>query len=53
MKWEGTEIGLGVGEGVGIGEERKPILTGVAGFLEELTVMGVDTLVDTMFGMAR
>ena len=53
MKREGTEIGLGVGEGVGIGEERKPILTGVAGFLEELTVMGVDTLVDTMLGMAR
>ena len=38
---------------MGIGEERKPILTGVTGFLEEPTVMGVDTLVDTMFGMAR
>lgn len=48
-----TEIGLGVGEGARIDEEREPILIGVAGFLEGLMAMGVDTLVDTMFGMAR
>lgn len=51
---EGTEIGLGAGEGVvGIDEGRNPMAIGVAGFLEDPTVMGVDALVETMFGIAR
>ena len=51
---EGTETGLGVGEGgIKIEEERDPILIGVAGFLEDPTLMGVETLVETMLGMAR
>ena len=50
---EGTEIGLGVGEGRGIDEERDPMLMGVAGLLEDPTAIGVDTLVETMFGMTR
>ena len=50
----GMEVDLGVGEGgVGIDEERDPILIGVAGFLENPTVMGVGALVERMFGMAR
>ena len=47
------EIGLGVGEGAGMDEEREPMLIGVAGFLEVPIVMGVGTLDRTMFGMAR
>ena len=39
--------------GVGIDEERDPMLIGVAGFLEDPTVMGVETLVETMLGIAR
>ena len=51
---EGTETGLGAGEGgMKIEEERDPILIGVAGFLEDPTLMGVETLVETMLGMAR
>lgn len=51
---EGTEIGTGVGEeGVRIDEEREPMLIGVAGFLENPTVMGVELLVEAMLGMAR
>ena len=53
MGREGMGIGLGVGEGGGIDEEREPILMGVAGFLEGPTMMGVGTLVRTMFGMPR
>jgi hypothetical protein len=50
---EGTKIGLGVGEGRGMDEERDPMLMGVAGLLEDPTAIGVDTLVKTMFGMTR
>jgi hypothetical protein len=50
---EGTEIGLGVGEGRGMDEERDLMLMGVAGLLEDPTAIGVDTLVETMFGMTR
>ena len=51
---EGTEIGLGVGEGgVEIDEERNPMVIGVAGFLEDPTVIGVNALVEAMFGTAR
>lgn len=51
---EGTEMGLGDGEGgIGIDEERDPMLIGVAGFLEVPTVMGVDPLTETMFGITR
>lgn len=51
---EGTEMGVGVSEGgVGIDEERDPMLIGVAGFLEDPTAMGVETLVETMLGIAR
>ena len=51
---EGTEISLGVGErGVGIDEERDPMLIGVAGFLKVPTVMGVETLVEMTLGMGR
>jgi len=50
---DGMGMGLGVGEGAGIDEEREPMLIGVAGFLEDPTAIGVDTLVKTMFGMAR
>ena len=46
-------MSFGVGEGAGIDEERELMLMGVAGFLEDPTVMGVDTLANTMFGMAR
>lgn len=50
----GTKIGLGVGEeGIRTDEERDPILMGVAGFLEDPTLMGVETLVETTLGMAR
>lgn len=51
---EDTGIGLGVGEdGVGMDEERDPMLIGVAGFLEDPIVMGVETLLETTLGMAR
>ena len=51
---EDTEIGLGVGEGgIKTDDERDPMLMGVAGFLEDPTLMGVETLVETMLGMAR
>lgn len=50
----GTEIGLGVGEeGTRTDEERDPILMGVAGFLEDPTLMDVETLVETTLGMTR
>lgn len=47
-----AEIGLG-GGGIGIAEERNPILIGAPGFLEVPTVTGVDALVETMFGITR
>ena len=52
---EGMEIalGAGVGEGARVDVGRGPMLRGVAGLLEDPTVMGVDALVETMFGMAR
>lgn len=51
---EGTEIGVGVGEeGVRMDEEREPMLIGVAGFLENPTIMGAEPLVEVMLGMAR
>lgn len=54
LEREGAEIGLGVGEGgIRIDEERDPILIGVAGFLEDPTLMGVEALVETMLGMTR
>jgi hypothetical protein len=47
-------VGVGEGEGgMGIDEERDPMVIGVAGFLEDPTVMGVETLFGTTFGMAR
>ena len=49
----GTKTGLGVEECIRTDEERDPILMGVAGFLEDPILMGVETLVGTMLGMAR
>ena len=50
---DGVGMGLGKGEGGGIDEEREPMLMGVAGFLEDPTVMGVGALDRTMFGITR
>lgn len=51
---EGTDIGLGAGEGgIGMDEERDPMLIGVAGLLEDPTVIGVETLFETTFGITR
>ena len=51
---KGADKGLSVGVGgIGTEEERDPILTGVGGFLEVPTEMGVETLAVTMFGIAR
>ena len=50
---EDADIGLGVEDGVRMGDERDPMLIGVAGFLEDPIVMGVGALLETTLGMAR
>jgi len=50
VKREGVGIEVGVGEGGGMEEDREPMLIGVAGFLEDPTVMGVGVPGRTMFG---